>query len=301
MNENEMLQEDEISLFDLWEKLREGWLAVVGGATLGIAGAVLAIFLIPPKYEAVAVVEVGQIGLIQRVLTFGDNQPNARLRPVQPVESPVQAIERMRTAAFLERVFERAGAHGQLAVQVIKATATEASPLIELKVAGSSPEHLARIGESAVIELVQSEEPLARPWIELIHGEIRLAEERIARVDKDVSDSWKLVLEGASKSNRAGDAALLAAIKERQQQDLSVYRQTIAVAQAALAATRPAHAIEPFSVGGVPVSPKRNLLFALGTIGGLLAGVIWVFVSDAWRRARAARKASCVGSTVQFN
>jgi len=292
MNENEMLLEDEISLFDLWEKLREGWLAVVGGTVLGIAGALLAMFLIPPKYEAVAVVEVGQIGLIQRVLTFGDNQPNARLRPVQPVESPVQAVERMRTAAFLERVFERAGARGQLAVQVIRATATEASPLIELKVAGSSPEHLARIGESAVVELAQSEEPLARPWIELIRGEIRLAEERIARVDKDVSDSGRLVLEGASKSNRAGDAALLAAIKERQQQDISVYRQTIAVAQAALAATRPAHAIEPFSVGGAPVSPKRNLLFALGTIGGLLAGVMWVFVSDAWRRARAARKAS---------
>ena len=62
MNENEMMQDDEISLFDLWEKLREGWLAVVGGAVLGIAGAVLAIFLIPPKYEAVAVVQVGQVG-----------------------------------------------------------------------------------------------------------------------------------------------------------------------------------------------------------------------------------------------
>jgi hypothetical protein len=27
-----MMQDDEISLFDLWEKLREGWLAVVGSA-----------------------------------------------------------------------------------------------------------------------------------------------------------------------------------------------------------------------------------------------------------------------------
>ena len=295
MNENEMLLEDEISLFDLWEKLREGWLAVVGGTVLGIAGAVLAIFLIPPKYEAMAIIQVGQIGQIQRGLISDGNKSNVRLRTVQPVESvesSVLAVERMRTPAFQERVFDRAGAHGQLAVQVIKATATEASPLIELKVAGGSPEHLARIGESAVVELMQSEELLARPWIELIRGEIRLAEERIARVDKDVSDSGRLVLEGASKSNRAGDAALLAAIKERQQQDISVYRQTIAVAQAALAATRPAHAIEPFSVGGAPVSPKRNLLFALGTIGGLLAGVMWVFVSDAWRRARAARKAS---------
>lgn len=29
MNENEMMQDDEISLFDLFEKFRDGWLAVV--------------------------------------------------------------------------------------------------------------------------------------------------------------------------------------------------------------------------------------------------------------------------------
>ena len=37
MNENEMMQDDEISLFDLWEKLRDGWRYVVGryGAWVG--------------------------------------------------------------------------------------------------------------------------------------------------------------------------------------------------------------------------------------------------------------------------
>lgn len=37
--------------------------------------------------------------------------------------------------------------------------------------------------------------------------------------------------------------------------------------------------------------PKLSMPLALGFIGGLLAGVLWVFVGDAWRRARAPREA----------
>ena len=64
MNENEVLQEDEISLFDLWETLQNAWKTVVGVTALGIAGALGAIFIISPKYEAVAVVQVGQVGQV---------------------------------------------------------------------------------------------------------------------------------------------------------------------------------------------------------------------------------------------
>ncbi len=64
MNENEMVLEDEISLFDLWEKLRDGWRYVMGGAVIGLAGAGAALMVLPPKYEAVAVVQVGQVGQV---------------------------------------------------------------------------------------------------------------------------------------------------------------------------------------------------------------------------------------------
>ena len=62
MNENEVLQDDEISLFDLCETLWKGWKTLVGATVLGIAVALGAIFIISPKYEAVAVVQVGQVG-----------------------------------------------------------------------------------------------------------------------------------------------------------------------------------------------------------------------------------------------
>ena len=67
MNANDMIQEEEISLFDLWDKLREGWRYVAGGTAIGLLGAGLALTLIPPKYEAVAVVQVGQTGQVATV------------------------------------------------------------------------------------------------------------------------------------------------------------------------------------------------------------------------------------------
>lgn len=71
-------------------------------------------------------------------------------------------------------------------------------------------------------------------------------------------------------------------------------RQMIMALETALEApaTQAAKAIEEVFITNKPVSPKKSLLLALGTIGGLLAGVLWVFMADAWRRAKAQRSSS---------
>ena len=44
-----------------------------------------------------------------------------------------------------------------------------------------------------------------------------------------------------------------------------------------------------WAVAPKPVSPKTGLLLALGLVGGLLVGVMSVFVCSAWQRAKAQR------------
>ena len=72
MNENDVVHEDEISLFDLWEKLRDGWRLVLGGTVLGAVCAGATLMVLPPKYEAVAVVQVGQVGQVVQVVQVAD-------------------------------------------------------------------------------------------------------------------------------------------------------------------------------------------------------------------------------------
>lgn len=297
MNENEMMQGDEISLFDLWEKLRDGWRAVAAGLVVGVAGAVAGIVLIPPKYEAVAVVQVGQVGQVGQVRVSG-----------QPVEPPVQAVERMKTAAFQRRLAEAlddqewlqsiarspSGSTKTLSPQVIRGTVgPDQVPLIELRAAGQTPEAARRKAEAAVAELARVHAELAQPALARMRADLAISREKLASAERDLAALTKLAEAAGIRDERFTQLALMTSLRIQKEAETFGQRQLIMALETAMEppATQPARAIEAIFVPERPVSPKKSLLLVLGIIGGLLAGVLWVFVGDAWRRARAAREA----------
>jgi hypothetical protein len=93
MSNNKLVQDDEISLFDLWGWLRSGWLYVVGSAMFGVIFAGVVITVLPPKYEAVAVGQVGQAGMVVG----------------SPIEPVTQTVERMKSPGFQLKVAKAAG------------------------------------------------------------------------------------------------------------------------------------------------------------------------------------------------
>ena len=286
MNENEMVLDEEISLFDLWEKLREGWLVVVGGTVLGIMGAALAIFLIAPKYEAVAVVQVGQVGQVGQATPL-------------PVEPPTQAIERMKTPSFQMTVAERVGNQAWVddlrvstaaTSKYLKAQVIKLSPsLLEITaVAGSS--EFARIAvEASVLSLAARQSEIAKPMIDKMRLDLSIAKEKLASAEKELEGLNKMVANVGVKDDRFTQLSLITSLRVHKEAEVFGQRQTIMAYETALIppATQPAKAIEAVFVVDKPVSPKKSLFLALGAIGGLLAGVLWVFGADAWRQAKA--------------
>ena len=291
MNENEMMQDDEISLFDLWEKLQNGWRYVVGGAVIGLAGAGAALVVLPPKYEAVAVVQVGQVASF----------------PVEPV---TQAVERMKTPAFQTTVAQASGnqewidalqlstnATGKyLSLQIVKATLGGASPLIELKANAASPVDAKEIASATVKELAKRHSELARPLLEKMRLDLTLAKEKLASAERELEGINKLVATAGVKDERFTQLSLMTSLRIEKQAELFNQRQSIMALETALSvpATQPAQAIEAVFVMDKPVSPKKTLLLALGLIGGLLAGVVAVFFVDAWRRSKGERAGRAV-------
>jgi LPS O-antigen subunit length determinant protein (WzzB/FepE family) len=304
MNENEMMQDDEISLFDLFEKLRDGWLTVVGGTVLGVAGAVLAIFLIPSKYEAVAVVQVGQVGQVGQVAQVGlvGLVSSVALEPTQ------QVVERMKTPTFQMAVAQGIGSQDwidalsrsggsavdYLTLQVAKATIGQtAAPLMELKAKAGSPAEAQKIAEVAIQELSKRQGEIARPAIERMQGDLAIAKEKRQSAQTDLESLGKLVSSAGVKDERFTQLSLMNNLRLQKESELFFQRQMVAALEAALnpPATQAARAIEAVYVSEKPVSPKKSLLLVLGTIGGLLVGVLWVFGADTWRRARDKRTA----------
>ena len=293
MNENEIMQGDEISLFDFWEKLRDGWRYVVGGTLLGFIGAGFAIMLLPSKYEAVAIVQVGQFVQIEQI-----GQTTSL-----PVEPPTQAIERMKTPAFQMAVAEKLGdktwaedlLHSSsatakyLTLQLVKASVVPgASPLIEVKATSDSPVNAKKTVEFVVVELATRQAKIAKPMIDKMRLDLAITKEKLANAEKELEGLNKLVANAGVKDDRFTQLSLMTSLRVQKESEVFGHRQTILAYETALMppATQPAKAIEAVFVVDNPVSPRKTLLLVLGLIGGLMVGVAAVFFVDAWRRAK---------------
>ncbi len=303
MNESEMMQEEEISLFDLWEKLREGWRYVAGGTAIGLLGAGLALALIQPKYEAVAVVQVGQTGQVGQVAQVGLVGQVTTL----PVEPTQLSVERMKTPTFQMAVAQGAGiqdwidalrrsataGNDYLSLQVSKATVGQnAAPLMELKAKADSIENARKIAEVAILELGKRQSEIAKPAIVRMQADLAIAKEKRQRAEEDLGSLSKLVATAGIKDDRFTQLSLMNSLRLQKESELFFQRQLVAALEGALGppATQPAKAVEPVFVSEKPVSPKKALLLALGLVGGFLAGIVAVFVVDAWRRSRRQRR-----------
>ena len=54
--------DDEISLLDIYDFLRDGWLTLVSVSFLGLVVGVIVSFALPTKYQATALITSGQVG-----------------------------------------------------------------------------------------------------------------------------------------------------------------------------------------------------------------------------------------------
>jgi len=296
MNENELMADDEFGLFNVWQTLRAGWRHVIGGVVIGVIGAGAMIMLTPAKYEAVAVIQVGQVGQVGQLGQLGQDQVVSR-----PVEPASQTIERMKTSAFQLGVAEKLGDQAWIAdlrasanatgkyisPQLMKGTIAGPSPLIELKTTSDSAEYAKRIANASVLELANRQAEIAKPMIDKLRLDLTIAKEKLGSVENELDGINKLVANVGVKDDRFTQLSLMTTLGVQKKSELFAQRQLISALETALMppATQSAKAIEEVFVTERPVSPKKGMLITLGLIGGLLAGVVSVFVNGAVRRA----------------
>lgn len=293
MSEDERTRQDEVSLWGLWGKLRDGWRAIALCVALGAAAAGSAILVTPPMYEASVVVQVGQVGR---------PGPQGEVLSIA-VELPAIAAERVNVPMFQRKLADAiedqdwlddlrratAGGTRALSARLLKATIGPGEPpLLEFRATGGSPEIAARRAEIAIGELTQIHAELAKPLLTKMQGDLALAKDKLAAAERQLDDLVKMVGAADHRDDRFTQLSLMTSLRLQKEADVFGMRQAILGLEAALLppATRPARVLEPIFVRDRPVAPKKGLLLGLGTIGGLLAGLMWVLVADSWRRAK---------------
>lgn len=300
MSTNELVEQREINLFELWQKLRAGWRHVAGGAALGLLAGGLVTGLISPKYEALALVQVGYVGEVEQIGKPGQ-VGQLSSRPAEPVR---QALERMKTPAFQLRIarslnrqdwidaLQRSAGAGSefLALQLSRDTAIVAGevPLIELRARSDSPENARKISDAAVFELAERQAEIVRPAIERLKSDLAIAKGRQQQAEQDLAALSKLIPTAVVKDDQFTQLALMTSTRLEKQAEIFTQRQNVVLLETALSApaTQPAQAIETVFVADKPLPSRKGLLLTLGFVGGLLAGIVVAFIVDARRRGR---------------
>jgi uncharacterized protein involved in exopolysaccharide biosynthesis len=282
MNENEMMQaEDELSFFDLWEKLRDGWRFVVGGTAIGALAAGVALLVIPPKYEAVSTIQIG--------LVAG-----------KEIEAATTTLERFKSSMFVLEAAKRSGSErlaerisvgdGQIG-DYAKAQLIKGTSLVELKTTSDTPDSTKRLNDTLVQQLEQRHVTLGAPLKEKLKVEMALVSAKLKTVERELAELSEISYVKTPKDVQFSPVSLLVSQRIQKQSEVFGLRQQLSTLELMQMppATINTQAIEMPFVSIKPVSPKTNLVLVLGVIGGLLLGVLTVFVKDGWLRAKQAR------------
>ena len=280
MRETDDFVEDEVSLFDLWGMLRGGWRLVFGSVVLGVLGAVAAIAFIAPQFEAVALLQTGTVS-------------------GSMIEEPTTALERLRSPSFLREIAVEvgdsawvdqidAGVQGRtLVAKIQKATPS----MIEVRVVTGSPDSSKKIAELSTARLIRRQTELASRVVAKVEFDISVLKEKLGKSESDLTALSKAIDPTNVKNDTFSQLSLLISLRMQRESDSFALRQSIYALENSLLPplTQPARVLEDIFVSNKPVFPKKGVLLAMGLVAGLLVGVMLVFVSGAWRLARARR------------
>ena len=127
---------------------------------------------------------------------------------------------------------------------------------------------------------------MGKPIIDKLQYDLNISKEKLISTEKQIENLYKSIANIEAKDVRFTQISLITELRVKKEYEYFNLKQVINSIEFALAVpyTQPAVALEDIFVTDRPVSPKKALLLALGLTGGFLAGVMSVFLADAWRR-----------------
>lgn len=285
MTEQEYREEDEFSVQDLWRILHERRNWLIGIPLFCMLVAAIGVLLVKPKWEATAVIQIGQIG-------------QSSTGPPLLIEPPARAIERMKTKSFEDRVLTKLGIpveNGNPDAELFRGTlslkALGTSDLIQVKVRAQSREQ-ARVWADAVANMLNEvHDRLTQPIIETLVMQQSTLKRQMQSIEEERSNLLKIAPKsnGSNVETRFPANLLLSNLLQQKNAELRNFELQLLGLNERLAlihAYRTALA-ERVHIPVNPSSPKILLTIVLAAVAGLIFGVIVAFIRHHWRKVQA--------------
>jgi capsular polysaccharide biosynthesis protein len=281
---SEFVDGDDISLRDLWRVVTNQKKWVIGITIVCMLFASVGLSLSKPKWEATAVIQIGQVG------QSGVGQGS------QLIEPPVRAIERMKMKSFEDDVLTRlkiSPEEGDPIASLFRSTlslkALSTTDLIQVKIRAQSREQAQNWANAVVDRLKDVHERLAQPTIDRLRKQQAELKKQMLIIEEERSSLLRIV---SKSSETSGDSRFSANLllsnlllqKNAELRDFEM-RRLAADEQLTSVRTYPTSLIDRIYVPENPASPKKLLVVMLAAVLGLILGVVVALLRNYWQSA----------------
>jgi uncharacterized protein involved in exopolysaccharide biosynthesis len=272
------MQQDEIYLIDLWRIFSRQWRWFAAVLVAVLVLTLVYAHLARPKWEAVAWIQVGQVG-------------SAPQGQDPKVESFQRVLQRLQTLAFQNDVLKSQGIDvkapdAQLYRRSFKLDPEPYANLIKLSVRALSPQQANQLALATVAQLHAIHQDMEA-------GPLKLARERLAQIQTElqgaIADRDRMLHtagQGGKDENTSAIAGILLAGKNEDIHSLQVASNELTNRLS------PGYTFEtsmpwPIAVSEAPVAPNLTLAWGIGGFLGLFLGALAAMARDAIRRSAA--------------
>ena len=261
--------DDEISLWDIVNFLKDGWRWLAGGVVAGAVGAVGFVLVTPSQFEATAIVQPATVGMPTTTTTRG-----AEVEPV------AQTLERLKLPTFYdEAMLQACQAPSRQALSgSVKASQVKGNALIQVSYRAPTTAVAEACVNAVVGQLTQSQTAIAEPLIKTLEEQLVLTKKQLTEAEGFQGQLEKRV----TSSNDGVSLLMLNTFSKREEivrlQKLLVEQKV----QLSPPLTQPMQMLEPIYAPERPVAPKKLPVLAGGLFGGLVLGGLVFFVRRSW-------------------
>ncbi|BBU67989.1 hypothetical protein ICHIJ1_03910 [Fluviibacter phosphoraccumulans] len=267
--------DDEISLWDIVEFLKEGWRWLTGGVVVGAVGAVGFVLVTPSQFETTAIVQPATVGMPTTTTTRG-----AEVEPV------AQTLERLKLPTFYdEAMLQACQAPSRQALSgSVKASQVKGNALIQVSYRAPTTALAEACVNAVVGQLTRSQTTMAEPVIKTLEEQLVLTKKQLTE-----AEGFQGQLEKRAASSADGASLLMLNALSKREEIVRLQKLLIEQkVQLSAPLTQPMQLLEPIYAPERPVAPKKLPVLAGGLLGGLVLGGLAFFVRRSWLGRKAA-------------
>jgi uncharacterized protein involved in exopolysaccharide biosynthesis len=279
LTDSKQFEDGSASVREFWRILisQKNW--VFGIPVVCTLLAIIVLLTLKPKWEATAVIQIGQVG------QSGVGQGS------QLIEPPARAIERMKMKSFEDDVLaklklpmEDGSAIAKLFRDTLSLKALGTTDLIQVKIQANSRNQAQEWALAVVDKLKEVHERLAQPTIDRLRKQQAELKKQMQIIEEERTNLLRIVSKSseASGDSRFSANLLLSNLLLQKNAELRDFemRRLAADEQLTSVRTYPTSLIDRAYVPEKPASPKKLLTIFFGTLVGLISGVIVAFVRN---------------------